>query len=209
MDPADAQESLRERNKRRIRDRILDETATLLATRALEDVSVDEIAACAEVSRATVFNYFPGKKDIVMGIADREISALVVRAREENRRGTDPLQMIGDLMLQLAEVSFGAGSAGWQILRALLEDPEDHDSPVWRFLSLLEDAIRSAVRAGRIRSNIAVDECARAMFGTFVAEMFAAAGSGKSVLPQRRDFDRIAAMLLSGFAVQRTRDMET
>ncbi len=58
---------LRERKKQQTRQ-LLERTARrLFAERGLEQVSVAEIARAADVSEATVFNYFPTKEDLVYG----------------------------------------------------------------------------------------------------------------------------------------------
>ena len=56
---------LRERKKRRTRQQIADVAWGLFAERGFEQVPVAEIAAAAEVSEATVFNYFQTKEDLV------------------------------------------------------------------------------------------------------------------------------------------------
>jgi AcrR family transcriptional regulator len=58
---------LRERKKQQTRQ-LLERTARRLFTeRGFEQVSVAEIARAADVSEATVFNYFPTKEDLVYG----------------------------------------------------------------------------------------------------------------------------------------------
>jgi AcrR family transcriptional regulator len=58
---------LRERKKQQTRD-LLEVTARrLFAERGFERVSVAEIARSADVSEATVYNYFPTKEDLVYG----------------------------------------------------------------------------------------------------------------------------------------------
>lgn len=54
----------REKNKQQTRDRLLTAARELLGTRGT-DATVEEIAERAEVSRATFFNYFPSKDDLV------------------------------------------------------------------------------------------------------------------------------------------------
>lgn len=55
---------LRERKKLETRQRISDAATFLFATRGFDRVSVAEIAEAANVSKMTVFNYFPRKEDL-------------------------------------------------------------------------------------------------------------------------------------------------
>lgn len=56
---------LRARKKQQTRERISETARALFIERGFEAVTIDEIAAAAEVSRMTVFNYFPAKEDLV------------------------------------------------------------------------------------------------------------------------------------------------
>lgn len=62
-----AEPGLRERKKQRTRQLLADTARRLFSERGFEQVSVAEIAQAAEVSPATVFNYFPNKEDLVYG----------------------------------------------------------------------------------------------------------------------------------------------
>src|SRR4051812_29484183 len=63
---SDADEGLRERKKRETR-RLLAELATyMFAEHGFDHVKVSEIAAAANVSEKTVFNYFSTKEDLIL-----------------------------------------------------------------------------------------------------------------------------------------------
>ena len=61
----EAELGLRERKKLRTRQLIADTAMRLFAERGFDAVPVAAVARAAEVSEATVFNYFPTKEDLV------------------------------------------------------------------------------------------------------------------------------------------------
>ena len=81
---------LRERKKRRTLEVICQTATTLMLERGFDNVSMADIAAAAEVSKMTVFNYFPSKEDIILcQIEDHtDEAARVVRSRSP---GESPL----------------------------------------------------------------------------------------------------------------------
>lgn len=74
---------LRERKKLRTRAAISTAAITLFLERGFDAVGVAEVARVAEVSKRTLFAYFPSKEDLVLHrFADHETDAAdVVRAR--------------------------------------------------------------------------------------------------------------------------------
>lgn len=66
---------LREHKKQATRQRISDIATRLFAQRGFDAVTVEDIARAAEVSKMTVFNYFPRKEDLVV---DREAELLAL-----------------------------------------------------------------------------------------------------------------------------------
>ena len=90
---------LRERKKRATRAAIHDAGMRLFAEQGFAGTTVDQIAEAADVSRATVFHYFPTKEDIVFGDAP-----LAVEALAEALRGRPAIPAVREWL---------GGLAGW------------------------------------------------------------------------------------------------
>jgi AcrR family transcriptional regulator len=72
---------LRERKKQRMYETVSDIAIRLFLEKGYDAVSVAEIAAAAEISKPTLFRYFPSKEDLVFHrIADHEDEAARVVA---------------------------------------------------------------------------------------------------------------------------------
>jgi len=63
-------EGRRERKKRETRERVLLVATDLFRRRGFEATTVEEIAEAADISRATLFNYFPHKAALVSELGD-------------------------------------------------------------------------------------------------------------------------------------------
>ncbi|CAM5402093.1 TetR/AcrR family transcriptional regulator [Streptomyces fumanus] len=74
---------LRERKKRRTYQVLSDTAVRLFLEKGFDAVSVAEVAAAAEVSKPTLFRYFPAKEDLVLHrIADHEDEAARVAGQD-------------------------------------------------------------------------------------------------------------------------------
>ncbi|WP_181139350.1 TetR/AcrR family transcriptional regulator [Streptomyces sp. Ru72] len=95
----DDKPGLRERKKQRTRAAISEAAITLFLEHGFNQVSVAQVAEVAEVSKRTLFAYFPAKEDLVVHrLADHETEiARVVRAR---RPGTGPLTAVRENFLR-------------------------------------------------------------------------------------------------------------
>jgi AcrR family transcriptional regulator len=76
------QPGLRERKKQQTRDRLTEAARRLFVERGFEAVSVAEVARSADVSEATVFNYFPTKEDLVYSRLERFEDELLAAIRD-------------------------------------------------------------------------------------------------------------------------------
>jgi AcrR family transcriptional regulator len=109
---------LREVKKARTRQAISDVATRLFAERGFEEVTVAEIAAAAEVSVKTVFNYFASKEDLFFDRADELLGGLV-RTIAERPAGATVTDALREL---LTENRVPFPGTGWKSFR----DPEGY-----------------------------------------------------------------------------------
>lgn len=133
-----AKPGLRDRKKARRRDEIIAAARELFTVQGIDATTMTEIAAAAEVSAPTVFNYF-GSKD---GILIAMISEGTREAREQDknlhwREGADLVTLIVDLFLRVSSRTLDvAGKRVWRYAEAAaIRHPETSLSQEYRNVS--------------------------------------------------------------------------
>ncbi|MGH3587125.1 MAG: TetR/AcrR family transcriptional regulator [Pseudonocardia sp.] len=123
---------LRERKKLRTRETIADVAIAMFLAEGFDRVSCAKVAAQAEVSKPTLFKYFPAKEDLVLyRLADHQDEAAdVVRSR---RSGESPLDAL--------RRHFLAGLAARDPITGLNDAPE-----VIGLYRMIEDTTSLSVR---------------------------------------------------------------
>ena len=85
--------SRREKKKIAVRSQILSTAIDLFSRRGLDAVTIDEIAAAADVGKGTIYNYFVAKEDMVVAfMADLEARLAPEIARF--KPGDDPVHRV-------------------------------------------------------------------------------------------------------------------
>ncbi|WP_438042175.1 TetR/AcrR family transcriptional regulator [Sorangium sp. So ce128] len=93
---------LRESKKRETRQRISDVATAMFFARGFDAVTVEEIAAAANVSKMTVFNYFARKEDLFLDRED-EVKLLLREAIRGRPQGQPPIDALRRLVDRLCE----------------------------------------------------------------------------------------------------------
>ncbi|HEX4340634.1 MAG TPA: TetR/AcrR family transcriptional regulator [Polyangiaceae bacterium] len=93
---------LRESKKRDTRQRLSNVATEMFSARGFDRVTVEEIAAAANVSKVTVFNYFARKEDLFL---DREgdVKLFIREALGERPKGQSPIDALRGLVDRLSE----------------------------------------------------------------------------------------------------------
>ncbi|MEI5099077.1 helix-turn-helix domain-containing protein [Streptomyces sp. PmtG] len=125
--PQAREPGLRERKKRQTAQRIWRAAVDLFAERGFDKVSVAEIAAAADVSKMTVFNYFGTKEDLVLRPMEEHIgdAAAAVRGRAPGESAVDALrrQLLDLIAERSPAVGLSDDQRALQTLRLVLETP--------------------------------------------------------------------------------------
>ena len=78
----DPNEGLRERKKRRVRQKISDVATAMFLVHGFDNVTVAQIAAACEVAEQTLFNYFTTKESMFFDRSEPMINAVADAVRE-------------------------------------------------------------------------------------------------------------------------------
>jgi AcrR family transcriptional regulator len=162
--------TLRERKRQDTRARLLSCAVELFVDRGYDATSMDDVAARAEVSRATAFNYFARKEDLLVAWADGR--------RQDVRAGlsADP----SDSVAEGLENSIVA-LAGWYVrdsavtrpmIRCWLRAggpllPSARDSA-----EMLAAAVRAGQRSGEFRTDIDAAAAGRLLLNGFLGAAY-------------------------------------
>jgi AcrR family transcriptional regulator len=111
------------------REQLLSVGKTLFASRGYEAVTVEEIAAAAEVSKPVVYEHFGGKEGLYAVIVDREMQTLVKKITE-SFTGDNPRLLLEQAGMALFDYIEGE-SDGFRIL------VRDSPVPTGSFASLI------------------------------------------------------------------------
>src|SRR5580698_10470884 len=104
----------RSRKRQATRQAISNAATLLFIERGFDHVTVDEIAAAADVGRMTVFNYFPRKEDMYFDLDEegREILRETLRQRDPRVAPIEALRLLAHRLIAERSpfVRFNAGS---------------------------------------------------------------------------------------------------
>ncbi len=136
--------SIREKNKLRIRNRIVDAALELVMANGIDKVSPDDIAATAEVGRATFFRYFDSKEAaVVVGFYEKRLQALV-DSLQAAPAALGPMAAIVHAFRQLDAT--WKKQAGWILMQARLAAASPSlKARAMGYQAQYEEAIASAI----------------------------------------------------------------
>ena len=148
---------VRVRKKQQARERVVDAAIRLFEERGIDATSMDDIARAVELSRATVFNYFPYKEAILVEIGARFVAQIGAQAAVHRRRSAR--NAFYDLADGVAAIAEQHESVVPYIAREMTHpDPERRAYAAGRmqYPMLYQALLAELAAAGRLRSKARV-----------------------------------------------------
>ncbi len=164
--------SRRARKKQRNRTRILDAARQLFQAQGYEATTVDEIAAAADFSRGTVFNYFPSKDHLLYEIAAGELETLTRMVAEGMDDVPSAVEKIRRVMRLFVADTVPFLQITRRVLLETLMHPVDIPSPVVYLERILAGLVEEAQAQGEVRVELDPANVARAVVGVYLASFF-------------------------------------
>jgi AcrR family transcriptional regulator len=146
---------LRERKKLATRTALHLAALQLVAERGLDGVSVDDIAARADVSPRTFFNYFPTKDDAVLGLdaADASLAAERFAARPADE---DPVTALRAVQAEQSAAMADEPEGLWPLRLRVVEEHPVLLARLHATFGASERAVAEAI-AARTGTRVGVD----------------------------------------------------
>jgi TetR/AcrR family transcriptional regulator, cholesterol catabolism regulator len=144
----------RERRKQATRERILDCAAQLFATRGYDATAMDDIASCADVARATVFNYFARKEEIILEWITRRRARAAEILTAHEATPVDTATRLGQAMRALAEDYEADAAVGRAMVLAWLRAGGPLVGDAWATAELFTATIRRGRDDGDIAAAV-------------------------------------------------------
>ncbi len=162
--PSSAAPDRRERRKRATRQALLDAANSLLASRSLDSLSVDEIAMRADVGKGTFYNYFADKDALERELASRVRERVESEIARTNEGFTDPAERIARAFCCVLHFCLGAPEQAAAMMR-LFPHATDPAAPI-------NSGVRGDVGEGLARGRIVAsseDVAVACIVGVFMA----------------------------------------
>jgi AcrR family transcriptional regulator len=167
-----AEPARRERKKKAMKRHIYDCAVALFMKKGYENTTIDEIAEAADVGRATFFNHYPVKEDVLheiasytvnyaRGIFDREFAVDNRSAREKTMRSLHEFGRIFDRNPRHYR------SVVLDVMRSQTGSPEGMKVPADELIDALTGHLHAEQQRGEIDSDLDPRQLAEMLTGIY------------------------------------------
>jgi AcrR family transcriptional regulator len=165
-------DGLRERNKAKRRDAILDAALDLLHTTPVAALSTQRIAERAEVSPATVYNLVGTRQELLAALIDRVLDGLVDTLAATDRPH-DPVADAATIIEQSARAFIAEGDAFRRVVNAASDVAAPRAPMRFDPAQLQIAAMRAAQERNLLRADVDPDALGRQVFWSYNGALMA------------------------------------
>jgi AcrR family transcriptional regulator len=165
----EAKRSLRERKKLETKQRILEVAVSLFQEQGFDATSFEDVAAKANVSRATVFNYFPSKRELLRGIAIEELETLQDVAQSDLDDVHGAVVRIRLVMRRLVADTLPYLNVTRYVIVTSMLDPSPDAPTALGLGDILHRLVVEAQERGEIRPELSPVDVVHAISGAYLA----------------------------------------
>ena len=162
----------RELNKINSRKRILKASRKLFSQKGYEETMMEDIANKAEVSKATIYNYFPNKESLLIGTANEVLDRVEAMVKSDN---TDCKNSEQKLKIALEElVSASVEYLGLSRRITYLSSCEDSAlyATSKKMVNIIKELVIDAQNEGLFLSGANADDIVDVIMGIYLITQF-------------------------------------
>ncbi len=148
-------------------DSLTDIAFKLFAQRGFDATSMDEIAKAAAITKASIYHHVSGKEALLAHGLDRALAALFATLDDPAAKEGTPRRRLEAIVARVAEVTMRMFPEVSVLFRVRGNSKTEREAMERRrkFDAIVTDLVRSAQRAGTIRSDIDAALITRLVFG--------------------------------------------
>jgi len=162
----------RELNKIQCRNRILKMSRRLFTAKGYEDTTMEDIAEAAEVSKATLYNYFSSKENLLLGIAEAALDEIRQLIDTDLREEPDSLEKLRRVMETLVTDSIRYITLSRRILYSNLSPDSELHVTRLELMEILKQLVGEAQEQGRLRRDLTSEALVESFLGLYLLTQF-------------------------------------
>jgi AcrR family transcriptional regulator len=189
--------TLRERKKAATRAQILEAAQELFVERGYESTTMDEVAVRADVSRATVFNYFPRKEAFLLAWIEQRRAVIAELLDREQEQAVDTAHRLEHALLALADLLESDVETHRAVTRAWVLSGGQLRPGASATADLFAETIRYGQAQGDVREDIDAARAGRVLLDAYSGALIRWAGAEDDV-PLRDAVVTVLGVILDG-----------
>ena len=202
MKPLDAGPSdRRSRRKTEMRRRILDAAIERFVADGYDATTMDAIADHADVARATVFNHYPDKEQLLRAYLARRREQLVEVLQEETRASADAVQQLYDAFDLMAQTNEQNPAEARELVRAWWRTGGSTASEPQTGL-ILAGVIAEGQRRGELRADIEPELAGRLLLDAYAGIVLRWVAADAPPFPLRDALREVCTIIVTGLRSQ-------